>query len=231
MKSRLIGKDPDAGKDWRQEEKKVREGEMVGWYHRFNGCEFEQTLGDSEGQEDWHAAAHGVTELDMTGWLNNNNQKVYWCVLFFKTKGIPIAIQISPVAYIDCVSFPFFTLSPVFTHLGCLSQTDSEFAPRENLFTITHMTSLLHCGSNRERSICCSIYLAHSMCSINIYLLNKNLGSWEFPYCQTWRLGETCALRECGGSAPLLTYLALCISSMFLVLKYILLQWTGDLEN
>ena len=123
-----------------------------------------------------------------------------------------------------CVSFPFFPLSPVFTHLGCLSQTDSEFAPRENLFTITHMTSLLYCGSNRERSIFCSIYLAHSMCSINIHLLNKNLGNWEFPYWQTWRLGETCALRECGGSASLLTYLALCISSVSLVLKYILLQ-------
>ena len=37
---------------------------MIGWHH---GHEFEQTLGDSEGQEDWHAAAHGVTELDMTG--------------------------------------------------------------------------------------------------------------------------------------------------------------------
>ena len=40
---------------------------MVGWYHRFNGCEFVQTLGDSEGQEAWDAAAHGITELDVTG--------------------------------------------------------------------------------------------------------------------------------------------------------------------
>ena len=49
-KSWLIGQDPDAGKDWRQEEKWVTEDEMVGWYHRFNGHEFKQTLGDSEGQ-------------------------------------------------------------------------------------------------------------------------------------------------------------------------------------
>ena len=48
-KSQLIGKDPDAGKDWGQE-KGVTENEMVGWHHRPNGHEFEQTLGDSDGQ-------------------------------------------------------------------------------------------------------------------------------------------------------------------------------------
>ena len=49
-KSRLIGKDPDAGKDWRQEEKGMTEDEMVGWHHQLNGHEFEQTLGDCGGQ-------------------------------------------------------------------------------------------------------------------------------------------------------------------------------------
>ena len=49
-KSRLIGKDPDAGKDWGQEEKWVTEDEMIGWHYRLNGHEFEQTLGDSEEQ-------------------------------------------------------------------------------------------------------------------------------------------------------------------------------------
>ena len=44
-KSWLIGKDPDAGKDWRQEEKGMTEDEIVGWHHWFNGHEFEQTLG------------------------------------------------------------------------------------------------------------------------------------------------------------------------------------------
>ena len=46
----FIGKDPGAGKDWRQEEKGMTEDEMVGWHHQFNGHEFEQTLGDGEGQ-------------------------------------------------------------------------------------------------------------------------------------------------------------------------------------
>ena len=41
MKSRLIGKDPDAGNDRRQEEKGVIEEEMVGWHHQLNGHEFE----------------------------------------------------------------------------------------------------------------------------------------------------------------------------------------------
>ena len=40
-KNWLIGKDPDAGKDWRQEEKKAVEDEMVGWHHRLDGHEFE----------------------------------------------------------------------------------------------------------------------------------------------------------------------------------------------
>ena len=47
--SQLTVKDPDAGKDWRQEEKGLAEEEMVGWHHRLNGHEFKQTLGDSEG--------------------------------------------------------------------------------------------------------------------------------------------------------------------------------------
>ena len=47
VKSWLIGKDPDAGKDWGQEEKRAAEDEMVGWHH---GHEFEQTPGDSDEQ-------------------------------------------------------------------------------------------------------------------------------------------------------------------------------------
>ena len=46
----LIGKDPDAGKDWRREEKGMAEDEMVGWHHRCDGHEFEQALGIGDGQ-------------------------------------------------------------------------------------------------------------------------------------------------------------------------------------
>jgi len=50
VKRRLTGKDPGTGKDRGQEEKGMTEDEMVGWHHRLNGQESEQTPGDSEGQ-------------------------------------------------------------------------------------------------------------------------------------------------------------------------------------
>ena len=63
-KNWLIGKDPDAGKDWRQEEKGMTEDEMVGWHHWLNGHEFESAPGVGEG---WGSLAWwGCKELDMT---------------------------------------------------------------------------------------------------------------------------------------------------------------------
>ena len=68
----LIRRDPDAGKDWRQEEKGMTEDEMVGWYHRLNGHEFEQAPGDGAGQA-WLAAVHpwGCKKSNTTKRLNN----------------------------------------------------------------------------------------------------------------------------------------------------------------
>ena len=56
-------------RDWRQEEKGVTEDEMVGWYHRLSGHEFEQTLGDGEGREAWGAPVHEVPKSRT--WLSN----------------------------------------------------------------------------------------------------------------------------------------------------------------
>ena len=50
VKNWPMGKDPDAGKDWRQEEKGTTEDEMVGWHHRLDGHEFEQAPGVGDGQ-------------------------------------------------------------------------------------------------------------------------------------------------------------------------------------
>ena len=70
-KSWLIGKDPDAGKDWRQEEKGTTEDEMVGWYHRLNGHEFELTPGVGDGKGGLACCSPwGRKELNMTEWLN-----------------------------------------------------------------------------------------------------------------------------------------------------------------
>ena len=52
VKNWLIGKDPEAGKDWRQEDKGTTEDEIVGWHHQINGHEFEQVLGVGDGQPD-----------------------------------------------------------------------------------------------------------------------------------------------------------------------------------
>ena len=81
--SLLIGKDPDAGKDWRQEEKGVTEDKMVGWHHQLNAYEFEQTLGDSEGQGSLACCSSwGHKELDTTEWLNWTELNWFLCLLF-----------------------------------------------------------------------------------------------------------------------------------------------------
>ena len=82
-KSWLIGKDPNARKHWRQKEKRVTEGEMVGWYHWFIGPELEQTPGDDEVQRSLVCCSPwGCEELDMTEWLSNN-KCVYLLIYIF----------------------------------------------------------------------------------------------------------------------------------------------------
>ena len=69
-KSCLVGKDPDAGRDWGQEEKGTTEDEMAGWHHRLNGHEFECTLGVCDGQgglvccDSWGHKESDTTECD-----------------------------------------------------------------------------------------------------------------------------------------------------------------------
>jgi len=74
-KNWLIGKDPDAGKDWRQEEKGMTEDEMVGWHHRLDGHESEQAPGVGDGQGSLACCSPwGRKELDMIEWLNWTEQ-------------------------------------------------------------------------------------------------------------------------------------------------------------
>ena len=74
----LFGKDPDAGKDWRQKDKRATEVEIVGWHHRFIGHELGQTPGDSEGQRRLaHCSPWGHEESDTTWWLNSNNKGLW----------------------------------------------------------------------------------------------------------------------------------------------------------
>jgi len=71
VKNWLIGKDPDAGQDWRQEEKGTTEDEMVGWHHWLNGHEFEEAPGVGDGQRGLVCCSPwGCKESDMTEQLN-----------------------------------------------------------------------------------------------------------------------------------------------------------------
>ena len=70
--NQLIGKDPGAGKDWRQKKKRATEDEMFGCNHWFSGHEFGQTLGDGEGQGSLVCCGPwDCEELNMTWWLND----------------------------------------------------------------------------------------------------------------------------------------------------------------
>ena len=96
----LIGKDSNCGKDWRQEEKGMTEDEMVGWYHRFNGHEFEQGPGIGDGQGSLACCSPwGHKELDMTERLNwtektiNSNRYFSYFITFLST-----SVQFSSVA-------------------------------------------------------------------------------------------------------------------------------------
>ena len=76
-KSQPIGKDPDAGKDWRLE-KGGTEDERVGWHWWLSGHEFEPTLGVGDGQESLGAAVHGVAKCQT--WLSDRTTKWSSCL-------------------------------------------------------------------------------------------------------------------------------------------------------
>ena len=104
VKSWLIGKDSDV-KVWKQEEKGATEDEMVGWHHQHDGHEFEQTLGDSEGQGSLVCCCPwGHKESDATEWLNNNNKPavvplaVKAMKLFFSTSPKTLSLRFNSVS-------------------------------------------------------------------------------------------------------------------------------------
>ena len=75
VKGQLIGKDPDAGKDWRQEE---RGWQRMRWHHQFNGHDFKQTPGNGERQGSLVCCSPwGCKESDTTEQLNNNNLREF----------------------------------------------------------------------------------------------------------------------------------------------------------
>ena len=83
-KNWLIGKDSDAGEDWRQEEKGTTDDEMVGWHRWLNGHELAQAPGVGEGQGRLACCSPlGHKESDRTEWLN-------WTETYVQVENIPI---------------------------------------------------------------------------------------------------------------------------------------------
>ena len=125
MKNWLIWKDPDAGKDWRLEEKGTTEDEMVGWCHRLNGPEFESAPGVGEGQgslvccSPWGRKesdmTEQLTELNWTDPMLSGNSGSSILNVFFLT-GLPRAFNM--LIYNEDCSFPNF-----FDHGCCCTIT------------------------------------------------------------------------------------------------------------
>ena len=94
-KNWVIVKDSDDGKDWKREEKRTTEGEMVGWHHRLDGHEFEQALGAADGQWSLECCSlWGCKESDRTelNWTPKNDYSGKLCVTY-------ILIQLSKFNY------------------------------------------------------------------------------------------------------------------------------------
>ena len=93
-KNWLIGKDPDAGKDWGQEEKGTTEDEMVGWHHQLKGHEFEQAPGVGDGQGSLACCSPwGHKELGMTEWLNRTEIATHLAAEMWDTLRLIIQVK------------------------------------------------------------------------------------------------------------------------------------------
>ena len=93
-KTWLVGKAPDAGKDWRQEEKGTTEDEISGCHHLLDGHEFEYALGVGDGQGSLECCSPwGHEESDTTGWLKrtkvtDGNTDDHYCIFATKNSGL-----------------------------------------------------------------------------------------------------------------------------------------------
>ena len=150
VKNWLIWKDPDAGKDWRQEEKGTTEDETVGWHHWLNTYELEQAPGDGEGQGSLVCCSPwDRRELDMIEWLNNNNSWWYW--------GSESACQCRGHEFKPWSARIPYTMEQL-KHMSC-----SYWA---SVFQLLKSVSLELCSATREtttvRSLCIALKTKHN---------------------------------------------------------------------
>ena len=96
MKIWLIRKDPDAGKDWGQQEKGATEKEMMGWHHWHSGHEFEQTPDIVKDREAWNAAVYRVVKS--WTWLSDSTTTAIF-------KSFPTIVNLCITAFVRKTSF------------------------------------------------------------------------------------------------------------------------------
>ena len=135
------------GKIWRQEEKQITEDEIVGWYHRLNGQEFEQALGDSEGQGSLVCySPWGHKESDTTEPLNINQQKTFWTCKVIQTHLVfPVPVNQPTISsesqfllLENCVRKEIWVLFAVLIALGChCFQTPSASRARTYIYILS----------------------------------------------------------------------------------------------
>ena len=142
VKSWLIGKDSDAGRDWGQEEKGTTEDEMAGWYHRLDGCEFWWTpgVGDRQGGlaccNSWARKESDTTEwLDWTELMSLSIfpptcLSIYIPHLYLSPPpGCPVSLAVTPMPFLLFFPIPLLIFTPF---------------RLSNLWTMKHDKSLLH---------------------------------------------------------------------------------------
>ena len=170
------------GKDWRQEEKGMTEDEMVGWHHWLNGHEFEQTLGDSEGQGSLGCCSlWGCKESDTTEWLNNNKFQALlsfpeksWIILFyeainvgnFRSLIVPSMSSISNLGPVFCFLFIFFEVQWRYSRIRC---------------TVWWFNIYIHCIMITIRSL---VNVYHQVHYENCFLVMRTFKNQSLSYFQ-----------------------------------------------
>ena len=100
-KNWLLRKDPDAGKDWRHEEKGVTENEMVGWHHWLDGHKFEQAPGVGDGKGGLASCSPwSCKESDMIKWLNWTTTTFYTYVMYLGLKSMLLCLSFTQLYHI-----------------------------------------------------------------------------------------------------------------------------------
>ena len=160
VKNWLMGNDPDARTDWRQEEKGMTEDEMVGWHHWLDSHEFEQALGVGDGQGSLACCSPwGHKELDMTEWLNWSEHSL----LTRLTPGFTSCLHAATLLSVPTTSSTVFSIPCT----RCFLSTDVSL-------TLLYLSSMYNCHAFLHSVYFLALSLLGSFSSYHfLYLLNS----------------------------------------------------------